>query len=249
MLGIIPSIAFGQTIGAYISPTEFREFMPYNLGVTDASLDPLSPSQGIHGAKYQWGEKVPSISQVYDQANSGVIPGWNTTTTTPAPDNSWMDGTKTANDPCPAGFRVPTQNEWLGVINNNSKTYVGAWTNDAANYDSGIKLGNTLFLPSAGRRRTPRPFSGGALENRGSNGYYWSTTGSGESQALYFANNSAIVGGNWNRTHGFSVRCIKEVSTLSTQDINKNKGLGISLYPNPANSEFSITHAGASKKV
>lgn len=56
MLGI-PYIALGETIGAYISPTEFREFLPYNLRVTDTSLDPLSLSKGVHGAKYQWGEK------------------------------------------------------------------------------------------------------------------------------------------------------------------------------------------------
>lgn len=53
ILGIIPSVAFGQTIGVKTSPTEYREFLPYNLGVKNTSLDPLSPSQGIHGARFQ----------------------------------------------------------------------------------------------------------------------------------------------------------------------------------------------------
>ncbi|WP_374464149.1 T9SS type A sorting domain-containing protein [Chryseobacterium sp.] len=242
ILGIIPSIAFSQTIGAFIAPGEFREFMSHNLGA-DTNLDPLSLSQGIHGAKYQWGNKNPILTQAQDQANSGSIVGWNTT---PALDNSWMDGTKTANDPCPDGFRVPTTIEWQGVIDNNTKTYIGSWTSGPDNYDSGIKFGDFLLLPASGQRLS----TFGQLDLRGGNGNYWSSSiGSSIYDAYYlnFANSlTQII--HRRRSHGNSVRCIKELPILSTQDINKNKSLGIFLYPNPANSEFSITQTGASKK-
>lgn len=233
MLGIIPSIAFSQTIGAYIAPGEFREFMSHNLGA-DTSLDPLSPSQGIHGAKYQWGNKNPILTQAQDQANSGSIAGWNTT---PAPDNSWMDGIKTANDPCPSGFRVPTQAEWLGIINNNIITFVG----------NGVKIGNSFFLPAAGYRIP----TNGSLARLDLSSAYWSSSNSLSINAYSFSaeTDTGTIGMSQDaRTYGFPIRCIKEVSTLSTQDIHKNKDLGLSLYPNPANSEFSITYTGNSKK-
>lgn len=57
-----------------------------------------------------------------------------------------MDGTKTANDPCPASFRVPTAIQWQGVIDNNVKNFIGSWTSGSTNYNSGIRFGNFLFF-------------------------------------------------------------------------------------------------------
>lgn len=59
---------------------------------------------------------------------------------------------------------------------------------------------------------------------------------------------TAVIGNSYSRTTGQSVRCISESSTLSTQDIHKNKDLGLSLYPNPTNTDFSIKYPSNSKK-
>jgi uncharacterized protein (TIGR02145 family) len=87
------------------------------------------------------------------------------------PTATWSDKTKMANDPCPAGYRIPTEAQWVGVIANNSRTAIGTWEVAATNYSFGMKFGNKLVLPAAGYRR----YNDGLLVNRGSNGYYWSS--------------------------------------------------------------------------
>jgi len=244
ILGLFPSLIFGQTIGAYILPTEFKEFMSHNLGA-DMNLPPLTPSKGIHGAKYQWGYKNPMLTQDQDQANIKVVAGWNTNA---APNDSWIDGIKTINDPCPVGFRIPSSSEWEGVINNNVKTNVGTWGYDAANYVNGIFLGNSLFLPSSGLRE----YNTGILNGGRGSGYYISSTRPSSSvlRSLYFTQNNIEVG-HLAIGYGFSVRCISENSmTLSTNDIQpKNKDLGFHLYPNPVKTELFIEGKNSEKDL
>ncbi|MDV3601337.1 hypothetical protein CMU64_17665, partial [Elizabethkingia anophelis] len=148
--------------GAYLgaNSSNWKEFMCWNLGANQ-SLDPFVPAAGIHGAKYQWGYKPSnanvSNSRYYtqsdDQSNSGNISGWNQSG---LPNGSWSDTSKTVNDPCPAGYRVPTAAQWQAVINNNQIGRVGTWTNSTTNYTSGLNIGgngnSTLFLPAAGSR-------------------------------------------------------------------------------------------------
>jgi hypothetical protein len=72
----------------------------------------------INGGYWQWGRKEQAaegpIGQGYYQANGAVVSGWSTNYT---PDESWTDGAKSVNDPCPAGYRVPTSTHWSGVLN------------------------------------------------------------------------------------------------------------------------------------
>lgn len=189
----------------------FKEFMCHNLGATNTA-DPLTPSAAIHGGKYQWGSNGTSagwyISQATDQSNSGAISGWNTLN--PGVSN-WSDTSKTANDPCPAGYRVPTRAQWQSVIDSNPLTRLGTWTNSSTNYTSGAKFGNYLFLPAAGERN---PSTGGGLDARGSNGYYWSSTVNTSittsSYNLVFTSSSVSVFDNSYRQSGYSVRCIAQ---------------------------------------
>jgi uncharacterized protein (TIGR02145 family) len=211
------------TCGAYVAPGVWKEFDCYNLAAIGKTTndDPFTPSWRLIGGYWQWGRKGPSSSQWYDtntehfahgptgeesgDANSGEISSWNDDY---APDGAWSDSEKTANDPCPTGYRVPTIDEWDDVLANSDKEYVGSsWSSSATNYDTGLKLGESLFLPAAGYRRYRR----GALTNRGLLGYYWSSSESSSSSAwyLYFSSGGADTYGS-GRRYGQSVRCVAE---------------------------------------
>ncbi|MCT4315446.1 hypothetical protein HZP15_09865 [Elizabethkingia anophelis] len=204
----------GAYIGPNTDPANFKEFMCQNLGAT-SGVDPFSPEAGNHGAKYQWGYKPanPTVSdsryytQADDQSHSGVISGWNTT---PLSNGSWSDTSKTANDPCPSGYRVPTIAQWQAVIANNTVERVGSWANDG-NYTTALYFRSpsnqrTLMLPAAGYRYN----ADGTLYDRGFGGLYWgSSEATSNALSLTFVSSSVFVRSNF-RTNGFSVRCIAE---------------------------------------
>jgi uncharacterized protein (TIGR02145 family) len=175
-------------------------FLAHNLGA-DTTLDPHTPVQGIHGNYYQWGR----IGSVADASTPGaLITPWNTTA---AANGAWSDGSKTANDPCPAGYRVPTNAQWSLVHSYNTQTTTGTFIESETNFGAAMHFGdgaNRLTLPVAGRRDS----STGALNRRGNLGYYWSSTEDGTSASnLIFSSRSANTL-LYNRTNGFPVRCV-----------------------------------------
>ena len=128
--------------------------------------------------------------------NDWVAGGWNNTL--PA-GTSWTR----ENDPCPTGWRVPTQAE-LTNLRNQPNT----WTE--RNGVNGRLFGtapNQVFLPAAGWRLN----SNGALSLVGALGHYWSSTQYGSTVAwrLWFDSGLSSVSGNW-RASGLSVRCVAE---------------------------------------
>ncbi|WP_336690567.1 FISUMP domain-containing protein [Elizabethkingia anophelis] len=200
----------GAYIGPNTDPANYKEFMCHNLGA-DTSADPFTPAAATHGAKYQWGAQTGEagryISQADDQSSSGSISGWNSTS---KPNGSWSDNSKTSNDPCPSGYRVPTRAQWQSVIDNNNVERVGSWVNDG-NYSSALYFrspSNTrrLMLPAAGYRFS----TDGTLGYRGRNGCYRSSSeATSNAYYLYFYSSSVSVNDNY-RTYGFSVRCVAE---------------------------------------
>jgi len=107
-------------------------------------------------------------------------------------DNLWQ-GVSGTNNPCPNGYRLPTEAEWEA-----ERT---SWSsNNAAG-----AFGSPLKLPVAGGR----DFSSGSLGGVGSRGYYWSSTVDGAlSRSLYFTSSVAFEECH-GRAIGLSVRCIK----------------------------------------
>ena len=200
------------TCGAYIASGVWKAFKCHNLGA-DESAAPFTASWRLIGNYYQWGRGVVAANgptgSSSGQANDGVIAGWNTSA---ASNGAWSDATKTANDPCPSGFRLPTKAQWDAVVNtslNPTRDYPGSWSINSTNYSTGLQIGtvsNGLFLPAAGYRHE----NDGALNHRGNLGRYWSSTENGsEAWSLHFGNGNANPNGSY-RTLGFSVRCIAE---------------------------------------
>ena len=112
------------------------------------------------GKFYQWNRKKA-------WATTGkTVSGWGNYTPS---GNSWTK----ANDPSPAGWRVPTSDEFDSLwdetkVKNERITSNGIF---------GIKFtdkatGNSIFLPAAGYRN----YSGRVVHYDGSYGYYWSST-------------------------------------------------------------------------
>ena len=102
-----------------VSSTEWRAFMCHNLGAT-ITLNPYTPAPGLVGTRYN------------------------------AYRNWYVNGKKnTALDPCPENYRIPTVNEWQGVIDNN--VISTAPDSKAGDGNGGYFLGPNLMLPYAYR--------------------------------------------------------------------------------------------------
>jgi hypothetical protein len=111
----------------------------------------------------------------------------------PQNNNLWQ-GVNGVNNPCPAGFRLPTEAELNAERN--------SWSSNNA---SGA-INSPLKLPVAGLRIS----TSGSLIYDGSSGYYWSSTVSGSNaRYLTFFSGNAYMG-SYYRAYGLSVRCIQD---------------------------------------
>ena len=179
-------------------------FMSHNLGV-DNSLDPRTLVKGLNGDYYQWGRNAPAADV---DALIGVwgSQGGNSN------DGNWTPTAKGPEDPCPTGFRVPSQAVWAAVNANNTASRTGSFTNSPTNYSAALHYGpdastKLLTLPAAGRRNGTI----GVLSGRGSVGFYWSSTEQvSNAYNLFFNISNVNPAYSSNRTIGFSVRCIAE---------------------------------------
>jgi len=175
----------------------------YNLGA-DTSLDPDTPVQGIHGNYYQWGRINPVATS---STPPGAISGWDSSS---AANTAWSNTTKTANDPCPAGFRVPTREKWQALVNNTTQSEIGTYNWNDTNFGAAKVFtsgNNKLTFPIAGLRHALQ----GALADRGSRGFYW-TTALGILKNSYFIEmrSDKILFLESARAFAKPLRCIKE---------------------------------------
>lgn len=127
-------------------------------------------------------------------AATGNIANWDTSI--PA-GTVWEAG----NNPCPDGWRLPTEAEWRSLLD-----VGGVWR---VRGGVGGRLFGTvpyqIFLPAAGFRS----FGTGVLGDVGVRGNYWSSAQHDEFRARHLSfNNSGEGIENLYRLNGFSVRCV-----------------------------------------
>ncbi len=206
---------------AKVNATDYQDFLCHNLGAANTTADPFTPSWEIIGGYWQWGRKGPDPVQWLNtntenfahgptgsgsgETNEAAVSGWDQTA---APNGAWADTSKTPDDPCPTGFRVPAKEQWQAVLANNTQSITGTWTSGATNYSSGRFFGPGLMLPAAGGRIG----DDGQLFVRGDFGFYWSSSEYGADYAWYlnFFNGGASTGSYGLRQYGFSLRCVAE---------------------------------------
>jgi NDP-sugar pyrophosphorylase family protein len=193
--------AYANTV---LNPKTGKIWMDRNLGATQVATS--STDAASYGDLFQWGRRTdghqirtslttPTQSSLDQPANINFIL---------APDspydwrsgqnaNLWQ-GVSGTNNPCPSGYRLPTDLELAAEL--------ASWSSS----DRAGAFASPLKLPMAGRR-----FYFGSLYPENTTGFYWSSTVSGTSSlALTFSFDTMSTPISPNgRANGGSVRCIK----------------------------------------
>jgi len=208
----------GQQVSYGTVESNGRCWLDRNLGasqVASSSTDHLA-----YGDLFQWG-RVADGHQLINWASSNQGTPVNSTTSilsnndipshsnfitntnipydwrSPQNNNLWQ-GVSGVNNPCPNGWRLPTETEWNTERQNwSSQNSLGA-------------IASPLKLPLAGLRLGSFG-SIGSLVDIGSYGYCWaSTVDVSNSKMLVYYSSGANVNGGSLRSGGASVRCIKD---------------------------------------
>lgn len=196
-----------------INPITGRTWMDRNLGALRVATS--SDDSQAYGDLYQWGrgtdghEKRNSGTTTTlsnsDQVGHGnfILPAVGITAERPGDwrnpqNNNLWQGVNGINNPCPNGYRIPTQEEWKAEIESwSSKDAVGAFA-------------SPLKLPMAGWRHAYN----GSIITSSYVGKYWSGPRPGRvtSDYLRFTDSDDHRAGlpGQARAQGKSVRCIKD---------------------------------------
>lgn len=185
------------------NPVTGETWMDRNLGASRAAKS-FDDSEA-YGVLFQWGRlsdghqsrtsdtvSVLSNSDTPGHGNFIIISlgDWRS----PSNDTLWQ-GVDGVNNPCPSGYRLPTEKEWEAERQSWSRENVeGAFS-------------SPLKLPAAGNRGSKNGRFGGV----GYNGVYWSSTVDTSHYArfiLFGPNSAPPIASMW-RAQGLSVRCIK----------------------------------------
>jgi uncharacterized protein (TIGR02145 family) len=180
--------------------------MDRNLGASHAATS--LTDEEAYGDLYQWGRAAdghqkrnsPTTSILSNSDNPGhgnfIIKSYSSSNydwRSPQNDNLWQ-GVNGTNNPCPSGYHLPTEAEWI----NERKSWSSS--NAAGAFASSLKLSMGGY----------RYYGNGLFYYLGSTGYYWSSTVDGVSSRYLFFNSSFAVTIKDYRTDGCSVRCIKD---------------------------------------
>ncbi len=190
--------------GTVTNPLTGKTWLDRNLGaaqVADSSSDAAS-----YGDLYQWGRGADGHQNrlslaIAVQATTWLVGGaaWNDefiitfeNWLSTGEEHLWS-GTNAENNPCPSGFRIPTNAEW-------EQERLSWSTNDAAG-----AFASPLKLPVGGFRA----FQTG-LPILVDSGYYWSSSTDGNHARICAFNDDAAGVTLLHRADGVAVRCIMD---------------------------------------
>ena len=193
-------------------------WMDRNLGATQVATS--STDHLAYGSLYQWGRgsdghqiivwtssttsngdeqdnETPFLSAIDAPGNGNFILAPNSPYDWRSPQNAILwQGVSGVNNPCPTGYRIPTDVEWDAERL--------SWGN--SNQNAAGALASPLKLPLAGFRFG----SDGSLADVGTGGLYWSSTvSSTNARYLNFFSSDASMRTSL-RANGGSVRCLKD---------------------------------------
>ena len=187
-----------------INFTTGKLWMDRNLGASRVARS--SSDAAACGDLYQWGRasdghEIRTSGTTTTLSNSDTPEHGNFITVDSDPydwrssqnDNLWQ-GVSGTNNPCPSGYRLPTEAEWQA-----ERT---SWSSD----DAAGAFASPLKLPLDGYR----DYSNGSLSNVGSYGIYWSSTVDGTGSRSMDVRSSSAFMYSYYRALGASVRCLKE---------------------------------------
>lgn len=201
--GTVHCLATPSAVVDVTNPITGKIWMDRNLGASQAATSSIDAAS--FGDLYQWGRRsdghqcrisptTTTLSSVDQPANGNFILALNFPNDWRSPQNTnlWQ-GVNGVNNPCPSGYRLPTEAELSAERTSwSSNNETGAFT-------------SPLKLPVAGFRSG----SNGTLSNVGTAGYYLSSTVIGtNARHLYFNSGSATMSSHV-RANACSVRCIK----------------------------------------
>ena len=180
-----------------------RIWMDRNLGASRAAT--TSTDSQAYGDLYQWGRAADGhqrrISATTSTLSNSNQPNHGSFIMAPDSPFDWLSpqnvnlwqGVNGINNPCPSGYRIPTEAEW--------EAERGSWSSN----DLNGAFASPLKLPVAGARHN----SDGSLLLVNSVGSYWSSTVWGSlSRRLVIGGGASMF--MINRATGYSVRCIKD---------------------------------------
>jgi uncharacterized protein (TIGR02145 family) len=186
------------------NPTTGKTWMDRNLGASQVATS--STDAAAYGDLYQWGRAADG-HQCRNSATTPTLsstdqPGHGNFITVNSGNYDWLSiqnsnlwqGVGGLNNPCPNGYRIPTESEFTSERN--------SWISD----NSAGALNSQLKLPMSGYRSN----IDGALLNFGIYGDYWFSTVSGSNSRRVYFNNSSAGLFTSGRATAFSVRCIKD---------------------------------------
>jgi hypothetical protein len=203
--GSVFCAAGATTVVNVTNPTTGKIWMDRNLGASRAAIS--STDASAYGDLYQWGRRsdghqcrnstTTSTLSSSDQPVHGnfiLAPISPLDWRNPQNTNLWQ-GVNGVNNPCPSGYRLPTETEF------NAERVSWSSNNSAGAFASPLKL------PLSGARYG----NSGTFVSVGTFGHYCSSTVSGAgSRSLDFYISDAGIGAVLSRADGHALRCIKD---------------------------------------